>query len=48
MTLDQIDLVGNGFHETPNAFIKSHTMEKRGEAKVWTMHTNILQTNTLL
>lgn len=32
MTLDQIDLVGNGFHQAPDAFIKSHTMEP----KAWT------------
>lgn len=30
MTLDQIDLEGNGFHEALNAFIISHTMESLG------------------
>lgn len=34
MTLDQIDLLGNGFHETPDAFIKSHNGETRGAKSV--------------
>lgn len=33
MTLDQIDLEGNGFHEALNAFIISLTMERRGALK---------------
>lgn len=33
MTLDQIDLEGNGFHEALNAFIISHTMESPGRAE---------------
>lgn len=33
MTLDQIDLEGNGFHEALNAFIISHTMESLGKLK---------------
>lgn len=33
MTLEQIDLEGNGFHEALNAFIISPTMERRGAAK---------------
>lgn len=33
MTLDQIDLERNGFHEALNAFIISHTMESPGRAE---------------
>lgn len=33
MTLDQIDLRGNGFHEALNAFIISHTMGSLGKLK---------------
>lgn len=33
MTLDQIDLEGNGFHEALNAFIIFHTMESLGKLK---------------
>lgn len=33
MTLDQIDLQGNGFHEALNAFIISHTMESLRKLK---------------
>lgn len=33
MTLDQIDLEGNGFHGALNAFIISPTMERREAAK---------------
>lgn len=33
MTLDQIDLEGNGFHEALNAFIISHTIESPGRAE---------------
>lgn len=44
MTLDQIDLVGNGFDETPDAFIKSHTMDESVDAA----KNNISHDNTLL
>lgn len=33
MTLDRIDLEGNGFHVALNAFIISPTMERRGAPK---------------
>lgn len=33
MTLDQIDLEGNGFHEALDAFIIFHTMESLGKLK---------------
>lgn len=46
MTLDRIDLVGNGFHETPDAFIKSHTMERRGEPKARTLQKITFHTIT--
>lgn len=38
MTLDQIDLEGNGFHEALNAFIISHTMEGPGRAEPSNFH----------
>lgn len=40
MTLGQIDLEGNGFHEALNAFIIFHTIESLGKLK--TMGTAIL------
>lgn len=34
MTLEQIDLEGNGFHEALNAFIIFHTMASLGKLKL--------------